>query len=161
MGESDESDESDEGGVSEESGVSDESDESDVSEEKEGREEVKEKTKQMSDREKSEVEAMACLNHWGKAARLLRSAEQVQEATPGLNERLAAKFPEPRTDIAQLDKVPARAPRFILEQTDFVKILESNMKGGAGGDQVSPEIISNPSWRALMRWRRYIACTKV
>ena len=78
-------------------------------------------------------ETEARLNYLGRAARMLRSTEIFVDPTPEVSARLAQKFPAARTNIDNLDPLPAGAPHFLVEEEDFAKALRKVLTGSAGG----------------------------
>jgi hypothetical protein len=97
------------------------------------------------------------LGHLGRAARLLRSTEDILEPSFDLTERLQGKFPSPRSAISGLNPLPANAPRFMMEEEDFVKLLRGVLSGAAGGasglrgDHIKPLLDLPDVARALHR----------
>jgi hypothetical protein len=88
------------------------------------------------DAEKSRVrraEGLVRSGHRRKAAVLLRSDDQVVEATPEVQARVAAKFPASRQPIAGLNPVQDDTPRFLMTCEDFIKSIKKFNNGAAGG----------------------------
>jgi hypothetical protein len=68
-----------------------------------------------------------------KASFALRNNDSFCEPSPDVVARLQAKFPAPRSDIADLIPPPADAPLLTLEINDFPATLRKTINGAAGG----------------------------
>lgn len=68
-----------------------------------------------------------------RAAKILRSDEEIQEATVDVVAHLRSKFPAPRTSLDQMPQVQDEDPRYVTELEDFEMVMKATFNGASGG----------------------------
>ena len=78
------------------------------------------------------AEELVGLGYRRKAARLLRSNEEIRRSSSELTERLGQKFPQGQ-QMTEMEPVRRQSPRFVMELEDFVPCLKKTFNGSGGG----------------------------
>ena len=90
----------------------------------------------VGDQEKGRIhraEELVKLDHLSRAAKLLRTNDELAPPSHELADRLREKFPSPRTHISGLNPVSPDAPRWMPDAKQFADLMKKTFNGASGG----------------------------